>query len=142
MNTDFSRQRFNSWNDFNGVLQQQGRVLLDAEWNELIEIVDRRFRAETVDIIGRGVVPKQTPHAFELKLTGSPKKLTIGPGRMYVDGLLAENHGRAPKGKPLDFDPALAELRGTDPIDYTAQPYYPNPAPLPDSAGPHLVYLD
>ena len=33
---------------------------------------------------------------------------TIGIGRMYVDGLLAECHGL----KPLVFDPILGELDG------------------------------
>ena len=61
MNTDFSRQRFDAWNDFSSVLQQQGRVLLDAEWNEFNEILNRRWRAETIDIIGPGIVPLN-PH--------------------------------------------------------------------------------
>lgn len=142
MNTEFSRQRFDSWNDFGSVLMQQGRVQLDADWNEFNEIIDRRLRAETVDILGRGIVPKQTPEGFNPSFDPGSKKLTIGPGRMYVDGLLAENHGKAPAGQPLDFDPALSELRGSSAIGYEEQPYYPNPAALPTSAGPNLIYLD
>jgi hypothetical protein len=146
MNTDFSRQRFDPWNDFSGVLQQQGRVLLDAEWNELLEILDRRYRAETLDLVGRGAYPSQTPDAFKLQANNG--QLLIGPGRMYVDGLIAENHGVATKDQngndlSLDFDSALAELQGSAFIRYSdQQPYFIKPDPLPATAGPHLAYLD
>ena len=139
MSGDYSRQRFDPNNDFSGVLQQQGRVQLDADWNELINILDRRLRAETTDIIGRGVVPNETPAGFQIQLAGGV--LTIGRGRIYVDGLLAENHGKA----PLEFDPVLAEQRGTLPVPYNEQPYLPNAsavAPAPQEGGPHLVYVD
>jgi hypothetical protein len=91
MSSDISRQRFNPTNDFQNVLMQQGRVQLDAEWNEWNEILDRRWRSETIDIIGRCVVPLETPDGFEIQLSGG--KMTIGRGRIYVHGLQAENHG-------------------------------------------------
>jgi len=134
MSGDYSRQRFDVKNDFSGVLMQQGRVQLDADWNELVAILDRRLRAETTDIIGRAVVPKETPDGFRIQIvTGA---LTIGRGRMYVDGLLAENHGKA----PMDFDPILAEQRGTLPLPYSEQPYFPEvaiAAPAPSSDDPY-----
>ena len=141
---DYTRFRFSPLNDASGILQQQGRVMLDQDWNELVEIIDRRWRAETVDIIGEAVVPRDTPHAFEIQVTAS-NDLTIGPGRIYVDGLLAENHGSAPQ-----FDPVLEDTPGTQPIAFGAQPYIANPWPfsavnpfaVPTGAGPHLVYLD
>ena len=106
MSSDISRQRFNPTNDFQNVLMQQGRVQLDAEWNEWNEIIDRRWRSETIDIIGRCVVPLETPDGFEIQLSGG--SLTIGRGRIYVHGLQAENHGAG----DLDFDAILAESRG------------------------------
>ncbi len=139
MSGDYSRQRFDVRNDFSGVLMQQGRVQLDADWNELVAILDRRLRAETTDIIGRAVVPKETPDGFRIQIAAGA--LTIGRGRMYVDGLLAENHGKA----PMEFDPVLAEQRGTLPLPYNEQPYFPEvatAAPAPTAGGPHLVYLD
>ncbi len=139
MSSDISRQRFEPANDFAAVLMQQGRVLLDADWNEWVEILDRHFRAETTDIIGRCVVPKETPHGFEIGLAGT--NLTIGPGRIYVHGILAEHHGQL----PTEWDPVLAELRGTSPVLYDQQPYLPDPTLIespPKEGGPHLVYLD
>ena len=136
MSSDISRQRFNPANDFNSVLMQQGRVQLDADWNEWNEILDRRWRSETIDIIGRCVVPLETPNGFEIQLSGGA--MTIGRGRIYVHGLQAENHGTG----DLEFDAVLAESRGLKPIPYEGQPYFPNPTPLPKTGGPHLVYLD
>lgn len=141
---DYTRFRFRPSNDASGILQQQGRVMLDQDWNELVEIIDRRLRAETVDIIGSGVVPMQTPHGFEIQVAGG-NDLSIGQGRIYVDGMLAECHGTA-----LQFDTVLEETPGTQPIAFAAQPYIPNPWPfggtnpfaVPTGPGPHLVYLD
>src|SRR5207253_1963155 len=66
----------------------------------------------------------------------------IGRGRLYVDGLLAENHG-AESADPAkrSFDDLMSEGRFTDPIGYAAQLYLHNPPALP-TAGRHLVYLD
>ena len=139
MSGDYSRVRFDPKNDFSAVLMQQGRVQLDSDWNELVTLLDRRWRAETTDIIGKSTVPKETPDGFRVQIAGGG--LTIGRGRIYVDGLLAENHGKA----PLEFDPVLAERRGTLPVPYNEQPYFPNVnvvAPAPTTGGPHLLYLD
>jgi len=136
---DISRKRFKARKDYSGVVMQQGRVQLDADWNEDISIRDRRQRSEAHDTFGDSVVPKTTPDAFRIEAAGGT--LAIGPGRMYVDGLQAENHG----GGPLDWDPHLAEERGTSAIAYGEQPYLPHAdteAPLPTGPGTHLAYLD
>ena len=136
MGGDYTRFTFDPRDNHSGVLMQQGRVQLDADWNELVEIVGRRLRAETIDIIGRAVVPRETPDGFLIEASGGT--FTIGPGRMYVDGLLAENHGT---GEPA-FDPVLEEMSTPDPVPYTAQPWLPNPPALPTGGGPHVVYVD
>ena len=100
MGADVSRVRFDPLRDFAGVVLQQGRLLLDGDFNEYVALLDRRLRAETCDLTSFGPdpdhagvawVPRQTPDGF--RVTASGGKLTIGRGRMYVDGLLAENHG-------------------------------------------------
>ncbi len=157
---DYSRKTFNSKNHYIGVLNQQGRVQLDADWNEQVELTERRFRAETVDIIGRCVVPKETPDGFKIEVAGGT--FTIGPGRIYVDGMLAENHGKpalelgsppggginSPPVSSIEFDSVLAEERGTEPVPYEEQPYLLEAPELPVGSpptaadGPHLVYID
>src|ERR687897_480414 len=106
MGADISRVRFDPLRDYAGVVLQQGRLLLDGDFN-----------------------------AFNVTATGGA--LSIGRGRMYVDGLLAENHGTGPTG----FDPLLSEPMGTADASYLTQPYWPTPAPLP-AGGSHLAYLD
>lgn len=144
MGADLSRVRFDGRQDHSGVVMQQGRVLLDADWNELVASIDRRLRAQAADlgspgptpgIAGVAVVPRTTPDAFRLSFAGTA--LMIGRGRMYVDGICAENHGLT----GAEFEPLLEGQRGTADTPYTAQPYWPVPAPLP-TTGTHLAYLD
>jgi hypothetical protein len=135
MSFDLSRIRFDARRDFLGVVMQQGRVQLDADWNEWVAQLGRRIQAGSYDTFNGAVVPRTTPDGFHIEATGGA--ITIGPGRIYVDGLLAENHG----GTPEAWDPHLAELSGTTPVDYAAQPYYPDPPALPQG-GRHLVYVD
>ncbi len=141
MSFDCSRFTFNAWNDFLGVVMQQGRVQLDADWNEWVAQMIRRIQTGTLDTFDRTVVPRGTPDGFRIEL--GKGQLTIGMGRIYVDGILVENHG----GGKLQWDPQRAEQIGSEAIDYLHQPYYPAPPPLPtpDDENWHkrcLVYLD
>jgi hypothetical protein len=139
---DYSRARFKPLNDFSSVLNQQGKVQLDADWNELNAILDRRWRAESVDIAGRCWVPND--ESFKIQLSGA--NFTIAPGRIYVDGLLAENHGWMPSPNVvltnyLEFDAVLVEQTGTLAIPYDRQPYLPV-APQLSLVGSYLIYID
>jgi len=136
MGADISRIRSNPLLDFAGVELKQGGVVLDADVNELVAAIDRRLRAAASDILGRSTVSQTTPDAFKITAVGS--SLRIGKGRLYVDGLLAENHGDP--AKPI-FDSLMAEPAFAGPVDYAAQPYLPAAPALP-TAGRHLVYLD
>ena len=104
MGTDFSRVRLNPLLDYAGVELKQGGVLLDADANELVDIVDRRLRALASDVLGRATVSSTTPRRLQARRLGGTS-LTIGKGRLYVDGLLAENHGAASN------DPAKRAVR-------------------------------
>jgi len=140
MGADLSRIRSNPLRDYAAVQLQQGRVLLDADFNEAVDVIDRRLRALASDVLGRSTVSQTTPDAF--KVTAIAGGLSIGPGRLYVDGLLAENHGAASTAAAeRRFDGLLAEPAFTNGIAYTGQPYLPVPPALP-TAGRHLVYLD
>lgn len=119
MSFDASRFSFHPWRDYLGVIMQQGRVQLDADWNEWVAEFGRRIQAGTLDTVGRAVVPRTTPMGFEILAAG--KSFTIGIGRMYVDGLLVENHGSAAEA----WDSRLAEPVGAKPVDFFSQPYLP-----------------
>jgi len=140
MGADLSRIRSNPLLDFAGVELKQGGVLLDADFNEFVAVVDRRLRAAVSDIVGPGTVSSTTAEAF--KVSAVAGTLSIGKGRLYVDGLLAENHGAASTDPAKKrFDPLMAEPAFADPVGYAAQPCLPNAPALP-TEGTHLVYLD
>jgi uncharacterized protein DUF6519/parallel beta helix pectate lyase-like protein len=135
MSGDYSRNTFDPRRDFAGVFMQQGRVQLDADWNEQVEIIARRLQAGSLDTFGPAVVPKDDA-GFEIVAGGGA--ITIGRGRLYADGLLAENHGIG----NAEWDKRLAEERGTVPVSYSEQPFYLNPPALPGAGQQHLFYLD
>ncbi len=121
MTGDYSRDRFDSSKHYSGVFRQQGRVVLESDANEDVKIRQRLSTVSTLDTVGPKGVPETTPDAF---MVGFPKEvwwqnwLTVGPGRIYVDGLLVENHGSMPA-----FNPELGDLYGTQPS------FVPKPAP-------------
>jgi hypothetical protein len=148
MGGDYTRVTFRPTADYVGVLKQQGRVALDADHNEQVDLEDRRARASMLDVVGRAAVPISDPAnatAFAITVPAAGQ-LAIGRGRMYVDGILVECHGRGPYAT---FDPRLAESTGSGTVAYAAavpngQPYFPVPLPpAPSAAGTtDLVYLD
>ena len=143
MSGDYSRVVYDPARDYDGVLLQQGRPLLDADWNDLVAQLNRLAQATRDDTFGgAAVVPLTTPDGFKLALSGA--QFTIGRGRIYVDGLLAENHGLPPAtwNSGVAWDAALAEAYGTNPVPYDQQIYLPNPPLLPTAGGPYLVYVD
>lgn len=122
MTGDYTRFSFDPLKRYSGVLMQQGRVQLDSDWNEEIDILRRRVGMLSLDTFGPVGVPYlTTPDAFLLGLiAGPPANLSIQPGRLYIDGLLTE---------------AFPE----DAATYLNQPFHPAPPPLP--AGDSVAYL-
>ena len=137
MGGDYSRKRFDKDKRYSGVLMQQGRVQIDSDWNEGVAISDRRWRAETLDVIGKCGVPDETPDGFKIEIDGSGN-LTIGRGRIYVHGFLSENFG----GGLLEFDPVLEEERGTNALPFADQDEFPDAGDLDPEQGRHLVFVD
>jgi hypothetical protein len=91
MSGDYSRERFDPHKGYEGVLMQQGRVQVDADWNEQVKITQRRMRVSALDTFGTCSIPSEFPDSFKIHLKNG--KLFVNSGRAYVDGLLVENHG-------------------------------------------------
>lgn len=89
MKGDFSRKTDDRTKHYSGVLMQQGRVQLDADWNEQLAINQHRAQTEAADVIGPGAAPL-TDGGFKIGFTDSFTDLSISPGRIYVDGILCE----------------------------------------------------
>jgi hypothetical protein len=125
MKGDFSRQTFDANKHFLRVLMQQGRVQLDADWNEQVAILLHYLQSLAADLIGQyggkgdGFLIEPRLNDLEQPI---PYDFTVRSGHYYVNGILCEND-------------AL--------VSYTNQPDYP----LPDSEKleknkNYLVYLD
>ncbi|MEW5956510.1 MAG: DUF6519 domain-containing protein [Chloroflexota bacterium] len=141
MKGDFTRDTFDARQHFSRVLMQQGRVQLDADWNEQVAILLHYLQALAEDLIGPCGGPSDIGDAMEEKKYGfailtqeSGNKITdlkIGRGRYYVNGILCENDPHDDGGNPLDE------------VSYFEQNDYPldrDEDKLPDP--PFLVYLD
>ncbi|TDK21487.1 hypothetical protein E2F46_14710 [Luteimonas aestuarii] len=94
MKGDFSRLTFDPRNRFSQVLQQQGRVMLDADVNEQGAILLHQLRTMALDLFGSYAAPAMAP-GFGLSLASADGVLAlrIGAGRYYVHGVLCENEG-------------------------------------------------
>ncbi len=124
MKGDFTRTTYRKRNHYSRVLMQQGRVQLDADWNEQLAIdahTDRTVRRDVIGYCGgpQGNGPDGNPLAgFDILPSGVD--LNITAGRYYVNGILVEND---------------AERLFTQQVDY-------RDAVLPTTAGTYLIYLD
>ena len=94
------RGDFSDWNkdrsqNFRGTLHQQGRVLLDRDWNDQTEIFNEWQDTAARDIIGPGVAAVPADERNNFKVTGAtvvngpPKNVlvSIKKGRVWADGL-------------------------------------------------------
>lgn len=147
MKGDFSRQTFDPARHFSGVRMQQGRVQLDADWNEQVDLARHRVETETGDTVGHCGGPLHDAGFRIVPLAGAPNDvknavktaypsvdpnatndLVILPGRYYVNGVLA-----------------VCEA----PVLFGAQPDLPRPLP-PQALNPahglqpgdYVLYLD
>src|SRR5262245_35366893 len=117
MKGDFSRQTFDPKKHYHRVLMQQGRVLLDADWNEQQAINRRRDECEGADVIGPSGAPKTSP-GFQISPQGS--NLLIGKGHFYVDGILCENENDLLFTAQPDLQPITENLLPAAPGLYIA----------------------
>ena len=110
---DFTRDTFDPSKNFTRVLMQQGRVQLDADWNEQVSILHHYMRQLGEDLMGPHAVPADAEGnawpGFEITESGSD--FSIGIGRYYVKGILCENKANLTY---LTQEPhPLVELEGT-----------------------------
>ena len=138
MKGDFSRFTFDPARHYRSVRTQQGRVQLDADWNEQADILDHLHRAYAVDVFGAQATPDTQHGGFAISplAPDSPVPLAehspdaahdfvIGAGRIYVGGVLCEN-----------------EM----PVRFSQQPDYPESVTLASlhhiTTDAYIAYLD
>ena len=117
MKGDFSRNTFKAERRYASVRMQQGRVQVDSDWNEQIDIERRRDELAAWDIIGGCGGPIEGG-GFEIASSGS--SLTVSEGRYYVQG---------------------AQVQNFETVDVASQPDLPG-FELPEADGTYLAYLE
>ncbi len=101
MKGDFSKWGLKPADNFSGVLHQQGRVLLDQDWNASTQIQAYWRELAGRDVIGGGLVAVPVAAPDGLKILAAAATVANGvevvlqPGRAWVDGV------------NLYYDPAL-----------------------------------
>jgi Family of unknown function (DUF6519) len=86
MTGDYTKVPLRPDERWTGARMQEGRVLLDHEWNLNLDAAARAARAAAADVIGpSGVVAGSDD--FKVGVTATD--LTVHAGRIWVDGLLA-----------------------------------------------------
>lgn len=114
MKTQISKKSYDAEKRYSGVYQQQGRMLTDADWNNLVDVLKEQLTEALKDVVGNG-----SPRSGALTVSNDRK---IQPGDLYIDGL-------------------RAVLPGTVPIAASLQPDLPESGDLP-ATGPYVVYAD
>lgn len=131
MKGDFTRLTFNPKKHFSSVRMQQGRVQLDADWNEQIDIGLYRERMATRDIIGTCGAPINNPgfvltfkadefineelseeeRALITEILKDQRNFIIGKGCYYVNGILCENEGFTSYSEQPDEHSSLENIK-------------------------------
>jgi hypothetical protein len=142
---DFSRQTFARKNHYSGVLLQQGRVQLDADWNEQQDIAAHRVETEAHDLIGGCGGP--------LEGAGFRVLPPAGSWRPDFKGRVAQPERGKEKGEGVPGlpnptgvrPPDPAGARGVDPTGVRIDPTGVPPWPLPSGdfeLGAGRYYVD
>ncbi len=124
MKSQISRNTHDEAKRYSGVFQQMGRMISDADWNELSDVHRDQLVRSLLDVIGSGTPPGGL---VQLASGGMPAQLRWG--RAYVQGV------------PARVAPAPeVELADPEVFDYAAQADFPAPPALP--APDYRWYLD
>lgn len=155
MASDITRKTFTPRKHYSGVLMQQGRVQLDADWNEQLDIEQYRTHTESTDVIGQSGAPRavNNGNSFKITIPTSGTDIQIDWGRIYVEGLLCEleqptTYLTQPQYplpdtsmfNPLPGSPASPPGSPASPVSPASPTSPPNGGRL--SNGTYLAYLD
>lgn len=88
MNGDFARITFDPGSAYSRVLLQQGRMLLESDFNEQSAIQQHFLRTLVIDLVGRCWRAGGASFAIA---PAEGRDFGIGAGRFYVDGIPCDN---------------------------------------------------
>lgn len=114
MKGDYTRDSFDANRQYTSVRMQQGRVLLDSDWNEQADIQRSAVQSLASDAMGASGI-SDSADGFSIKLDPNGADFVIGNGRAYVSGLVCN----------------CMSPDGVTPVRYSNQPFLPSPPALP-----------
>jgi hypothetical protein len=129
--TDVSRSTFDRTRHYRSVLQQQGRVVLDADWNEQRELDEHVRRTLLRDLLGEAAWPAA---AAGFQVVPADGELVLTAGRCWVAGLLVENEADVPVDAQPDLPTGCSRVRLPEGVEV--------PAGAPTPPGTYLAHLD
>jgi hypothetical protein len=130
MASDRARVSYDPTRKWRGLIAQQGRVTVEADWNEATAIAEDHDRRLTLDFVGPFATPVSPHLGYTVTAGPGPGDLTIGTGTLYVGG------ERLDLGAPVIY--------GTQPewLDRSSDALWRGIAPPPaGTQPPELVYL-
>ena len=130
MKTQLSRNSFDVDQRYSGVYQQMGRMLTDADWNELSDLTKHRLADALTDVIGSGT-PRGRGILEIMDHNDGTQSFNLRWGYAYVDGIIAQV-------RP-DPTATLNDPNGVA-LEYEHQADFPHAPSRP--ASDHVLYLD
>lgn len=131
MGSDRARVSYDENQQYRSVVMQQGRVTLEADWNEAEQIASEQIRKEALDFVG----PTGTPdNGYQVSFLDPrllpPFNFSVGLGTMYVGGV------RAYLGSGVQYSQQKEWLDHSDDPDWVDPSTFANNPPTKE-----LVYL-
>ena len=132
---DRARVSYDPSRKWRGVIAQQGRVTVEADWNEAATIGEERDRHVTLDVVGPVGTPDGGYAVTAVPATGehsasTPGHFTIGRGTLYLGG------------ERLDLDEQVHYSAQPDWLDHSTDPLWKAPGVRHERDARHeLVYL-
>src|SRR5712692_2661756 len=91
MGSDRARITYDESRQYRAVVMQQGRVTVEADWNEEWQIVNEEERKEALDFVGPSGTPddgyKVMPTMSTALTPPPPFDFSVSNGTMYVGGM-------------------------------------------------------
>ncbi|MDD5036499.1 MAG: DUF6519 domain-containing protein [Methylococcaceae bacterium] len=129
MSGDKAKISYDENQHYRSVVMQQGRVTLEADWNEQGQIISEEIRKEALDFVGPSGAPDEG-YAVSKGGDGGVYDLSLSPGTLYVGGMRVS----------LDAKPSTDYGDQADWLDSKGDPdWVPVPESLPNTN--EYVYL-
>jgi hypothetical protein len=129
MGSDIARVSYDSKQLYRSVVIQQGRVTLEADWNEEQAIAGEELRQQTLEIIGPAATPDNAYQVLP-PINATPFNFSVRKGTMYVGGVRVQ------------LDAQTDYLNQPDWLDFWHDPdFWVDPSKLSPPPTTEWVYL-